>query len=227
MPGAVVTAGPAARVDDVTSDLARELLSSVLPDTPQPISRAVAARTAAREPSRWASDPLTWCADRRPSGGCSSPDGAEKGKEAVLVRSWSPSASGPLGPRPRLSARPLSTARGCAAQPHLSSATARPFRADARRGERDGCMTGSTVDDLRRFRLHGTADRLPRRPQVSFAGRRRPRHPASSGASLPSARSGSSLASASEVSSSSLRIGLAQAGAEPVSEAMSAASASR
>src|SRR6476659_4407907 len=49
-------------------------------------------------------------ADRRRSREFSSPVGAEKGNEAVLVRSCSPSASGPLGPRPRLSARPLRAA---------------------------------------------------------------------------------------------------------------------
>ena len=47
------------------------------------------------------------CAHRRPGREFSSPVGAEKGNDAVLVRSCSPSASGPLGPRPRLSARPL------------------------------------------------------------------------------------------------------------------------
>ncbi len=54
---------------------------------------------------------LTGSANRRPPRKFSSPVGAEKGNEAVLVRSCSPSASGPLGPRPRLSARPLDTNR--------------------------------------------------------------------------------------------------------------------
>ena len=71
--------------------------------------RGAAALTGTASGANFA---LTGCANRRPSGEFSSPDGAEKGKEAVLVRSCSPSASGPLGPRPRLSARPLGRRNG-------------------------------------------------------------------------------------------------------------------